>query len=52
MPILLKISLACFAVAVFLLVTLFTSGCVTSTQVCLECPYGGLALNRTMDTSK
>ena len=28
------------------------SACVTSTQLCLDCPYGELALNRTMDTTK
>ena len=43
------------AAKIFFIVALMIvafSACVTSTQLCLDCPYGELALNRTMDTTK
>ena len=43
-----------FVVCVFamLLAGYLLHGCITSTQLCLDCPYGEVSLNRTMDTSK
>ena len=35
-----------------LMAALIIAACVTTTQLCVECPYGDLALNRTMDTGK
>ena len=43
-----------FVLCVFLLLLMgyLLHGCVTSTQLCLDCPYGEVSLNRTMDTGK
>jgi hypothetical protein len=42
-----------FLVGVMITTMLFlASGCVTTTELCLECPYGTIELNRTMDTGK
>lgn len=43
-----------FVVCVFLLLSFgyLLHGCITSTQLCLDCPYGELSLNRTVDTGK
>lgn len=42
------------AVAIVLVMVgvILMMGCVTSTQLCVECGDYGLALNRTMDTGK
>ena len=43
-----------FVACVFLILLMgyLLHGCVTTTQLCLDCPYGEVSLNRTMDTSK